>query len=193
MATIAHSPSDKNLLHSRWSSPHTLLIFAGILSLVLGIFAMMLPLLGSLLLELMLGWVLIFAGIARLVHTFQDRKHSGFWFSLFMSVFTAATGFVLVLYPMQGLLALAWLMGVYFVATGILAASWCLAARKVPGWGWMLTQSLVNILLGVLILSGWPATAFWILGLYVGIDLIVTGTTLLTVAHAAKKLEVSTT
>jgi len=61
-----------------------------------------------------------------------------------------------------------------------------LPLRAVRGWVWLLTSGLVSLLLGVLILTGLPGTAAWVLGLMVGINLLFTGFVLLSLARSLR-------
>jgi uncharacterized membrane protein HdeD (DUF308 family) len=58
-----------------------------------------------------------------------------------------------------------------------------------PHWGWTLAGGIINLILGVLIWQQWPATALWVIGLFVGIDLIFTGWTWVMLALALKNVQ----
>lgn len=170
MSTIVHTPGKAPA--SSGISPRTCLNLSGGILLLVGLLAITAPVVSSLAIELVVGWMLVLGGIGRMIHTFQERHEKGFWFSLLFSVLTLGTGVVMLVYPLSGLLALGWLVGFYFIMSGIVTMSWSFTLKPAKGWGWLLTQGILNLVLGFLVLSGWPLTAAWVLGLFVGIDLI---------------------
>ena len=64
---------------------------------------------------------------------------------------------------------------------------------KFPHWGWILAGGVINLILGILIWQQWPEAAFWVIGLFVGIDLIFTGWTWVILSLAIKNLKVRPT
>ncbi|HEY6290157.1 MAG TPA: HdeD family acid-resistance protein [Terriglobia bacterium] len=134
-----------------------------------------------------LGWVLVFGGIVEAVQAFRHRKGGSFFLHLLSSVLAVVVGFLLLENPQAGALVLTLMLAVYFIAGGIFRIFAALTMR-LPTWGWMVFNGLVTLALGILVLAHWPSSALWIIGLFIGIDLIVTGWTRVMLALAVRKL-----
>ena len=93
----------------------------------------------------------------------------------------------LLLNPAAGALALTFLLAAYFVATGVVKAIAAFQLRGVGGSGWTFLSAACSILLGLLVFSGWPGSAVWLIGLLVGIDLLFYGWALIALRAAVNK------
>ena len=77
-------------------------------------------------------------------------------------------------------------MAIYFMVIGIMRTVTAIAMRF-PGWGWVLLSGLITFILGIMIKSQWPVTGLWVIGLFIGIDLIFSGWSYVMLSMAAKK------
>jgi uncharacterized membrane protein HdeD (DUF308 family) len=163
-------------------------LFEGILLVVLGFAAMVVPLMASFAVTVFLGWMFLISGVAGLAMTFWARRSPGLWWSLISGVLGIAAGIVLLAKPAQGLLTLTFVVGAYFLAEGVASIMYALQHRKELSerWSWMLFSGLMDILIAFLIISGLPGSAEWALGLLVGINLIIGGSSLIGMALAAR-------
>jgi uncharacterized membrane protein HdeD (DUF308 family) len=159
---------------------------AGIALLVLGAVAVVLPLAAALAIDLLLGWLLLLGGAALSFQAFRTSPSTRFWWQLGIGVLNTLIGLLLLVNPMQGVLTLTVLLSVLFLVEGSYKVALALPLRAVRGWVWLLTSGLVSLLLGVLILTGLPGTAAWVLGLMVGINLLFTGFVLLSLARSLR-------
>jgi uncharacterized membrane protein HdeD (DUF308 family) len=164
-------------------------LIEGIVLVVLGLAAMIVPPLASLAVTLVLGWLFLFSGAAGLVVTFWARKMPGFWWSLFSAALAVAAGMVLLAKPVQGALTLTIVVGAYFLAEGVATIMYALEHKKELSerWGWLLTAGIMDILVAFFIIAGLPGSALWALGLLVGINMLFGGATLIGMALAARK------
>jgi uncharacterized membrane protein HdeD (DUF308 family) len=164
-------------------------LIEGIVLVVLGLAAMIVPPLASLAVTLVLGWLFLFSGAAGLVVTFWARKMPGFWWSLFSAALAVAAGIVLLARPVQGTLTLTIVVGAYFLAEGVATIMYALEHKKELSerWGWLLTAGIMDILVAFFIIAGLPGSALWALGLLVGINMLFGGATLIGMALAARK------
>ena len=130
----------------------------------------------------------LISGIAGLVFSFWARQAPGFWWSLISAVLAIAAGVVLIAMPVQGILTLTFVIGIYFLAEGVATIMYALQhrGRLSERWGWMLAAGVLDILVAFIIISGWPGTAAWAIGLLVGINLVFGGTSLIALALAAR-------
>src|ERR1700712_4247744 len=163
-------------------------LIEGILLVILGLAAMIVPPLASLAVTIFLGWMFLISGIAGLALTFWARKMPGFWWSLFSAALAVAAGIVLLAKPVQGTLTLTIVVGAYFLAEGVATIMYALEHRRELSerWSWLLAAGLMDILIAGLIISGLPGSALWAVGLLVGINLLFGGATLIGMALAAR-------
>ena len=163
-------------------------LIEGILLVILGLAAMILPPLASLAVTILLGWMFLISGIAGLALTFWARALPGFWWSLFSAVLAIVAGIVLLAQPVQGTLTLTIVVGAYFLAEGVVTILYALEHRKELSerWGWLLTAGIMDILVAGIILAGLPGSALWALGVLVGINMLFGGATLIGMALAAR-------
>jgi uncharacterized membrane protein HdeD (DUF308 family) len=106
--------------------------------------------------------------------TFWRRSMSGFILHLLMGILYVAVGYILIKNPVEGSISLTLVLGIFYLVLGAFRTVFALSART-PHWGWALFNGLVSLLLGGLILASWPASSLYIIGLFVGIDLIFSG------------------
>ncbi len=153
--------------------------------IALGTAAVAFPLVATLAVALVLGWVLLLAGIVQAVHTFRTRLWRGFLLQTLGAALTLAVAALLLLFPQPSIASLTLLLGVFFAVEGLLRAALAWQLRRLPAWGWMLAGGIVSLLLGALVLLQWQQVAAWLLGLLVGIDLVLAGWALVALALAA--------
>jgi uncharacterized membrane protein HdeD (DUF308 family) len=163
-------------------------LFEGIVLVVLGLAAMIVPPVAGIAVTVMLGWMFLISGVAGLVVTFWARQMPGFWWSLISAVLGIGAGAILLARPVQGLLTLTLVVGAYFLAEGVATIMYALQHRKELSerWSWMLVSGLMDILIAFFIISGLPGSAEWAIGLLVGINLIIGGSSLIGMALAAR-------
>ena len=160
----------------------------GILLVLLGLAAIIVPQLASLAVTIFLGWLFLISGIAGLVLTFWTRQMPGFWWSLVSAVLAIAAGIILLARPVQGTLTLTIVVGAYFLAEGIATIMYALEHRRelYQRWSWLLVAGLMDILIAIIIVAGLPGSALWAIGLLVGINLLFGGASLIGMALAAR-------
>jgi uncharacterized membrane protein HdeD (DUF308 family) len=190
-------PQDITTLQSKMSAAvrehWKAFLFEGILLVILGLAAMIVPPLASLAVTIFLGWMFLISGAAGLALTFWARQMPGFWWSLISAVLALGAGIVLLAQPVQGTLTLTIVVGVYFLAEGVATIMYALEHRRELSerWGWLLVAGLMDILIAGIIIAGLPGTALWAVGLLVGINLLFGGASLIGMALAARNGKLS--
>src|SRR5664279_2183117 len=171
-------------LHDHW----VLFLVEGVVLLVLGATAVALPLLATLALTILIGWLFLVSGIIGIVTTFWMRQAPGFWWSLISAVLGIAVGLILLASPISGAFSLTLVLIAFFVIEGVVSIMFALDhKRELTGrWGWMLMSGLVDLVLSVMIITGLPSTAAWAIGLLVGINMIFGGSALIAMALHAR-------
>ena len=157
----------------------------GIVMLVLGLIAIVVPQLISLATTLFIGAVLLIRGLAQVVHAFWLSEWGGFFLDLLAGFFSLVVGGLLLVYPIEGVLALTLLLGTFFLVYGTFEIAMAFALGSLSSWVWMLISGIVSIIVALFILANYPSTAVWAIGLLVGIELFATGASLVVVASEA--------
>jgi len=172
-------------VHANWKA----FLIEGILLVILGLGAMVVPPLASLAVTVFLGWMFVVSGIAGLALTFWARQMPGFWWSLISALLAIAVGVILLTRPVQATLTLTIVVGAYFLAEGVTTIMYALEHRRELSqrWGWMLTAGIMDIVVALIIVAGLPGSALWAIGLLVGINMLFGGATLIGVALAARE------
>jgi uncharacterized membrane protein HdeD (DUF308 family) len=165
-----------------------LFLVEGIVLVVLGVLAILIPPLATLAVTILFGWLLLISGIVGLVTTFMARQAPGFWWSLLSAVLGIVAGIILLVWPISGSLSLTFLLIVFFAIQGIASIMFAIEHRRqLSGrWGWMLASGIVDLVLALIIFTGLPGTAFWALGLLLGINLVFGGSSLIAMALHAR-------
>jgi uncharacterized membrane protein HdeD (DUF308 family) len=171
-------------LHEHW----VLYLVEGVVLLVLGLTAIVIPPLATLAVTILLGWLFLVSGVMGLITTFWMRQAPGFWWALVSAVLGIAVGAMLLVLPVSGAFSLTIVLVAFFIIEGVASIMFALDhKRELSGrWGWMLVSGIVDLVLGAMILAGLPSTAAWAIGLLVGINMVFGGTALIGMALHAR-------
>ena len=160
----------------------------GIAMLILGALALSAPLWTGVAVALLVGCLVLAAGVAQCAFSFQAGSFSQKLLGLLLGLLTAICGVVMIAHPVLQLSFLTLAMAVYFVVAGIFEAISALRVRPLRGWGWVLVGGLLSVLLGSLIWTQWPLSGDWAIGVLVGIKVMFLGATMITLGSAARAL-----
>jgi len=168
-----------------------LFVVEGIILVILGVAAVVIPPIATLAVELLFGWLFLISGIAGAITTFMMHRAPAFWWSLVSAILAIVVGLVLLLWPLTGVLSLTLVLITFFIIEGIASIMFALEhQRELSGrWGWMLASGIVDLILAAIIIAGLPGTAAWALGLLVGVNLVFGGTALLAMALYAREVD----
>jgi uncharacterized membrane protein HdeD (DUF308 family) len=170
-----------------------LFLAEGIILLLLGIAAIIVPPLATLAFAIFLGWLFLISGVVGLITTFWMRHDPGFWWSLLSALLGIAAGIVLLVAPVSGVLSLTLILIAFFIIEGVVSIMYAFDHRNdLPrGWVWMLISGIIDLVLAVMIFAGLPGTAAWAIGLLVGINMLFGGVALIAMALQARRLTAS--
>jgi uncharacterized membrane protein HdeD (DUF308 family) len=171
-------------IHEHWM----LFLIEGIILVILGLAAILLPPLATLAFTIIIGWIFLISGVVGLITTFWARHAPGFWWALISALIGIAAGLVLLLWPLSGTISLTLVLIAFFVIEGIASIFYAIEHRnQLSGrWGWMLVSGIVDLILAGIIFAGLPGSAIWALGLLVGINMVFGGAALIGMAMAAR-------
>jgi uncharacterized membrane protein HdeD (DUF308 family) len=167
-----------------------LYVFEGVAMIVLGVLAIAYPVFATLAVDLYLGWLFLFSGVLALVAMFSVRHVPGFWWALVTALMAIIVGLALLLKPAAGIMSLTAVLAAFFIVEGAFQAAAALIYREaIPhSWGWLLASGVADLVLAAIIISGWPGTVDWTLGLLAGVSLVTSGWAIVMVALGARSL-----
>ena len=166
-----------------------LFLFLGVVYVFTGVVAVMSPLVVTLLSVLFFGVLLLIAGIATLIHSFWTRQWAGFALQLLAGTLAAVMGFLLIADAGAGAAVITIILASYFLVSGFFRLGFALFHSHLHHRGALILSGVITLLLGILITIHWPSSALWVIGTFVGIDLIFYGFSLIALSSALKKLK----
>lgn len=162
-------------------------LLQGILLVLAGLLALIFPVVSTLTITLVIGWVLIFSGIFQAISLIRGRDSPLFWLPLVSVVLFLLVGALILRNPAEGVLTITLLMIVFFMIEGVSKIILAFTMRPLPNWGWVLTSGLISVFLAVFLWARLPATALWLIGVLVGIELIAEGIAVSAVAWRMRR------
>jgi len=160
----------------------------GIVLVALGVGAVLIPVIATLAVTLVLGWILLMSGVIGLITTFRATGAPGFTWSLISGILGVIVGLLLLGWPFQGTLSLTAVLIAFLLIEGIATILYALEHRRglFGRWGWLFASGIVDVILAVILVISLPGAALWALGLLVGINLIFGGWALIIMALFAR-------
>ena len=156
-----------------------LAVIVGIIMVVCGFLAIASPLAAGLSVTVFVGVMLIVGGIAQCFLAFQAGAFGKGLLVFIMGVLTAVAGFYLLNQPIAGLASITIFLAAYFVITGVVELVSAFQIRPAEGWGLMLFNGIVTLLLGIMIWRQFPLSGAWAVGILFGVKMILSGWSLI--------------
>src|SRR5208283_144848 len=163
-------------------------IVLGILMIVAGMAAIIVPLFAGIFLVAVVAWAAMFNGGAQIVYGFREHSGGRMAIEILLGLLYIVAGVFILMHPGSGLLALTLIIACFLLIYGVFALVLAFQLKPHPGWGWVLFDAIVTILLGALIWKHWPINSEWVVGTLVGISFIASGVSRLMLALAVRKL-----
>jgi uncharacterized membrane protein HdeD (DUF308 family) len=138
----------------------------GIGMLLLGVAAVVRSVTATVVSMLFFGWLLVLASGIEIAQ--------GFFQHLLAAILFGVAGLLLATRPLKSAEVVTLFMGLFFLVGGLFQFIGS-AVIALPGWGWHAADGVITFVLGLLVLAGWPASGLWVIGLFLGIDLILYG------------------
>jgi uncharacterized membrane protein HdeD (DUF308 family) len=164
-----------------------LFLVEGIVLVLLGLLAIVVPPLATLAVTILVGWLFLISGVLGLFTTFWAKGVPGFWWSLVSAIIGIVAGVVLLAWPISGTVSLTLVLIVFFIMEGVASIMYGIEHRKEASSraGWIIASGVIDLILAAIIFSGLPGSAAWALGLLVGINMVFGGTSLVAMALGA--------
>jgi len=147
----------------------------GVVMIIAGFLAVLAPGPAALATTLFFGAIFMIGGAAEIAHAFATRHEQGFGWKLFSGLSMLVLGILFAAFPIAGIATLALFVGALLFAHGIASGMLAFKMKPKKGWGWILLDAIVSIVLAILIAAGWPGSSIGLIGLLTGFSLITTG------------------
>jgi uncharacterized membrane protein HdeD (DUF308 family) len=163
-------------------------IAVAVLFILLGLFAIAEPFAAGLGVTLLVGWLLVFGGVAHFFAAFKGGGAKHVILQVLVGIVYLIGGFYFLTHTIMGVSTLTLLLSGVILAEGVLEIVAYFRLKSVHGASWMLINGVVTLLLGGLIWAHWPSSSVWAIGTLVGVNLLMTGISRLMLGLAARKL-----
>lgn len=171
MADAIERRSGESELKTRWGW----IVALGVIFLVGGIIALGSVVAATVASVFVIGVMMALAGIAEIIHGFQMRSWGRFFLWIITGALYLVAGIIAFADPLLASLVLTLLLGIGLLLAGIVRGLLAIRFRWAPGWGWVLASGIVTVLVGLVIIAGWPTSSLYVLGIVLGVDLVFAG------------------
>jgi uncharacterized membrane protein HdeD (DUF308 family) len=151
------------------------IVALGIIYVVAGFVALGSVVLATVATVFVVGIMMLIAGVAEVINAFQIKTWGKFLLWLLLGVLYIVAGFATFENPLLAAAVLTLLLGFSLVASGIMRIVLAFSMKEGAPWIWVALSGAITVLLGLVILAHWPVSGLYILGLFLGIDLVLAG------------------
>ncbi|WP_433623500.1 HdeD family acid-resistance protein [Halomicrococcus sp. NG-SE-24] len=162
-------------------------IAVGAIISILGVLAILFPFVTGLSLSMLLGALLVVGAIVHVGHAFSAGSFWGALWQVLLGILYGIAGISFMANPVVGLATLTILAIAFFFVDGIVEIGWAIAGRDNRGWIWLLGSGIISLLLAGMLWIGFPATAVWAVGVLFGVNVLVTGLSLIGLGMASRR------
>jgi len=170
------SLTDEVKKRSAWS------IFMGVVTAALGVFLIIYPLTTATITTLLVGWVMIFVGIAQFFFALHSQTVGNFFLKILLGALYVIAGAALAFFTFEGVEALTGLLGTLLLVQAGLLVVTAYQVKPMDGWGWFLFDAAASIIVGMMILIRWPSSSVWAIGTLVGVAVLMGGISRIVIA-----------
>lgn len=161
-------------------------LLLGLLLILLGAYVINQAFVATLFSVFFFGMLVAGAGIIQVVQAFMARKWSGFFLSLLLGVLYLVAGGLCMVHPGEAAINITLLLSAFLFVSGLFKVVAALS-MKFEHSGWVLFNGIVTFILGVLIYTQWPLSGLWVIGMFVGVDMILSGWSWILLSFVARK------
>jgi len=169
----------------------TWVIVWGVLLIIAGFLALTEPAIAALAADLLLSWLFVFAGVVEIVYAIHERGKDGFRLKILSGILMFLLGVFMLLRPFTGVASITLLIGAFLLASGVSSIMLAFRVKPRPGWGWVLFDGILSIVIALLIASGWPQSSIAFIGILVGIVMMYGGVWRIMLGLALRRAQAS--
>ncbi len=168
-------------------SASTLSILWGVSLIILGMLAVGSPFIAAVAVNVVIAWLIVFAGVVHLTVAFHTREAGSLIWRLLVGLAYVFIGVYLIARPALGVASLTLVLASLFLVEGILNIVLFFRTRSLQGSSWVLIDGIITLLLGLMIYTQWPSSSAWAIGTLVGVSMIISGVTRVMLSLAVRK------
>jgi uncharacterized membrane protein HdeD (DUF308 family) len=176
-------------LVAEWQRHRGWLIAAGVVLTILGVLAIGSAVLTTVLSMRVLGWMLIIGGIVQIVHAFSAPRWRGVVLSLLEGIVYGVVGLLIAARPLESAVVATLILGGFLMISGLFRILVVPTFLRTRNWGWVMASGIISLLLGLAIWAQWPVSGAWVLGAFVGIEMIGWGISLIMLGVALRDVD----
>jgi uncharacterized membrane protein HdeD (DUF308 family) len=165
----------------------TVSILWGVLLIVFGMVAVGSPFLAAVAVNVVVGWLIVLAGVVHLILAFRAHGAGGMIWKFLVGVAYVCFGAYLIMHPVLGVASLTLVLASLFLIEGILDIVLFFKIRPMQRSTWVLVDGIITLLLGLMIYTQWPSSSAWAIGTLVGISMIFSGVARVMMSLAVRK------
>lgn len=154
----------------------------GVLFIALGIYAVVIPQFFTVTIVILLGSIILFGGVVHIVRALVFSNMPGFGLWLFMGILQIFIGYMLINNPVAGILTITMLMTLFFAFEGLAKIALAFMMRPLPKWRFILFSGITALVFALVVWISWPETAHWLLGVFLGINMVFLGWSLVKIS-----------
>jgi len=170
-------------LHGKWGW----IVALGVVYLIAGFVALGSVVMATVASVLVVGAMMIVAGAAEIIGAFQMKSWGKFLIWALLGVLYVIAGFLTFDNPLFAAVLLTLFLGASLIAFGAVRLFLAFSMKRESPWVWVALSGAITLLLGLLIVARWPVNSVYILGLFLGIDLIMAGAGWVSLGLALKR------
>jgi len=159
-----------------------------VLMILAGVLAIVMPPVAGIAVLVIVSWLLMFSGVAHVVFAWHTRTAGGMIWELLLGILYILVGIYALLHPVAGLASLTLFLAIYLFVEGVLELVLSFRLRPMPGSNWLLFDGIITLILAILIWRSWPSSTEWVIGTLVGISMLFSGASRLSLSLAARRV-----
>ena len=161
-------------------------IVLSVLIMIAGFIAIALPYVAGVAFTLVVGWMLIFAGVLHIVYAFRaERTRMALW-QVLLGIVYGFIGYYVLAHPVAGLAGLTFAIAAFLFVEAVIEMVLSFELRPAAGSGWLIFDSIITFILAVMIWSTWPSSSAWAVGTLIGISMLFSGVSRLMFSLSAR-------
>lgn len=165
-----------------------MLTFLGIVLIVFGVICLVSPAIAGGAITYVVGALLAAAGLIQVIQGLREPAWASKLLPIILGCIMIVAGVSVLAHPWIGMTVLTIVLAVSFVLEGCWKIFASFAFRPAVGWLGLLLSGIIAIVIGGLIWAEWPASALWAIGVLVGVDLMMTGVAMVALATTVRQV-----
>ncbi len=162
----------------------------GVITLILGVVGTFMSTVVTMSSIFVIGLFVILGGLIFLVEAFSAPKYDGKVFSIIIALFYVFAGITMVVDPLGSAVWFTMFIAIFLIVIGVMRMLTGIQMKnEVGSWGWIVFSGVINVVLGVLIMSEWPISGLWVIGLFISIELIMQGINAIVLSQTVKVVQ----